>query len=44
MDAQGSDQGFFRKLEQFFYGLTGVGPRCWQEPKYDWEEQGSLEA
>ncbi len=44
LDAQGSDQGFFRWLERFFHGLTGVQPRCWHEPKYDWEEQGSLEA
>lgn len=38
LDQQGSDQGFFRKLERFVAARTGVEPRCWYEPKYEIEE------
>lgn len=38
LDQQGSDQGFFRKLERFVAAKTGVEPRCWYEPKYEIEE------
>ena len=38
LDQQGSDQGFFRKLERLVAARTGVEPRCWYEPKYEVEE------
>ena len=38
LDQQGSDQGFFRKLERLVAAKTGVEPRCWYEPKYEVEE------
>ena len=34
----GSDRGFFRRLERLVAAATGVEPRCWYEPRYEWEE------
>ena len=31
--------GFFRGLEKVVHGVTGVEPRCWSEPNYDWVEE-----
>ena len=39
LDAGGSDQGFFRRLERWVHVRTGVEPRCWHEPAYDWQEE-----
>lgn len=33
----GSDNGAFRRLERLVLGVTGVEPRCWREPSYEWE-------
>ena len=38
LDQNGSDQGFFRRLEKWIAARTGVEPRCWYEPKYELEE------
>lgn len=38
LDQNGSDQGFFRKLEKLIAARTGVEPRCWYEPNYELEE------
>jgi ubiquitin-conjugating enzyme E2 variant len=38
LDAGGSQQGFFRRLERAVHNWTGVEPRCWHEPTYAWEE------
>ena len=32
LDAGGSPDGFFRRLERFVAARTGVEPRCWYEP------------
>lgn len=32
LDAGGSPDGFFRRLERFVADRTGVEPRCWYEP------------
>jgi ubiquitin-conjugating enzyme E2 variant len=29
----------FRHFERFIHSTTGVEPRCWHEPEYDWQEQ-----
>lgn len=34
---EGSEKGAFRVLERVVHSLTGVQPRCWNEPSYDWE-------
>ncbi|KAK9806899.1 hypothetical protein WJX72_006755 [[Myrmecia] bisecta] len=39
LDMDGSNQGFFRRLERFFHDRTGVEPRCWHEPTYDYQEE-----
>jgi len=31
--------GFFRGLEKAVHALTGVEPRCWNEPDYGWVEE-----
>ena len=36
LDKNGADDGFFRGLERFVAGRTGVEPRCWYEPAYEW--------
>jgi hypothetical protein len=28
--------GFFRALEKVVHERTGVEPRCWHEPQYEW--------
>ena len=38
LDQDGSDQGFFRRLENIIAARFGVEPRCWYEPKYEVEE------
>ncbi|BDA48150.1 probable transmembrane protein 189 [Coccomyxa sp. Obi] len=38
LDAGGSPDGFFRRLERFVAARTGVEPRCWYEPDYSWQE------
>lgn len=38
LDAGGSPDGFFRRLERFVAARTGVEPRCWHEPDYSWQE------
>lgn len=44
LDQNGSDQGFFRKLERLVAARTGVEPRCWYEPKYEVEEMPEASA
>ena len=39
----GSDNGFFRRLERLVAAVSGVEPRCWYEPRYDWQEDAILE-
>ena len=39
LDKNGADDGFFRRLERFVEGQTGVEPRCWSEPAYEWAPQ-----
>ena len=34
----GSDKGFFRRLERLVVAVSGVEPRCWYEPQYDWQQ------
>lgn len=34
---EGSEKGAFRVLERAVHTLTGVEPRCWNEPSYDCE-------
>ncbi|PNH07122.1 hypothetical protein TSOC_006450 [Tetrabaena socialis] len=29
---------FFRKMEALIHDSTGVEPRCWHEPEYEWRE------
>lgn len=41
LDQNGSDSGVFRRLERAVHAATGVEPRCWHEPSYEWE---SMEA
>lgn len=36
LDAGGSQDSFFRRLERSVHALTGVEPRCWTEPNYEW--------
>ncbi len=44
-DAQGgSDKGFFRRLERLVFRITGAEPRCWYEPRYDWQEDTDVAA
>ncbi|KAL6785985.1 FAD4 [Auxenochlorella protothecoides x Auxenochlorella symbiontica] len=33
LDGDGSDQGFFRRLERIVQAATGVKPRCWTDPE-----------
>lgn len=37
LDAEGADSGSFRRTERLVHTLTGVEPRCWHEPKYEWQ-------
>ena len=37
LDAGGSDQSFFRRLERFVVARGGAEPRCWHEPDYSWQ-------
>lgn len=37
LDQDGSEDGFFRRLERVVHTTTGVEPRCWHEPSYEWE-------
>lgn len=37
LDAEGADSGAFRRLERLVHSATGVEPRCWNEPAYEWE-------
>ena len=38
-----SGKGFFRTLEKVALALTGVEPRCWSEPNYEWvDESGAM--
>lgn len=39
LDKDGADDGFFRQLERLLAARTGVEPRCWHEPAYDWAAQ-----
>eukprot|EP00951_Prasinocladus_malaysianus_P040873 scaffold475160_cov42-Prasinocladus_malaysianus.AAC.1 len=36
LDQNGADDAFFRQLERYVAEKTGVEPRCWYEPQYDW--------
>lgn len=36
LDQGGHPDNFFRKMERVVAGVTGVEPRCWYEPEYDW--------
>jgi Lipid desaturase domain len=38
LDAGGSSDGFFRRLERYLHSVTGVEPRCWHEPLNSWAE------
>ena len=39
LDQDGAENGFFRSLERFVHGMTGVEPRCWLgELPEDWQE------
>ncbi len=42
LDAGGSDQSFFRRLERAVAARTGVEPRCWHAPDYSWQVGGPL--
>lgn len=33
----GSNNGAFRRLERLVHAVTGMEPRCWSEPSYEWE-------
>ena len=36
-------RGFFRTLERAAFAVTGVEPRCWSEPNYEWvDESGAV--
>lgn len=38
-----SGTGFFRTLEKVAFAVTGVEPRCWSEPNYEWvDESGGV--
>ena len=37
LDAEGADSGAFRRAERLVHSLTGVEPRCWHEPNYEWQ-------
>lgn len=37
LDAEGADDGAFRRLERALHSATGVEPRCWSEPSYEIE-------
>ena len=38
-----SGTGFFRTLEKAAFAVTGVEPRCWSEPNYEWvDESGGV--
>eukprot|EP00884_Botryococcus_braunii_P016703 jgi/Botrbrau1/3716/Bobra.0363s0003.1 len=39
LDQGGSEKGFFRQLERLLHSTTGVEPRCWHPPQYDWVEE-----
>eukprot|EP00873_Tetraselmis_striata_P027914 jgi/Tetstr1/448178/TSEL_035469.t1 len=36
LDRDGAPDNFFRRLEVVVADATGVEPRCWHEPQYDW--------
>ncbi len=39
LDAEGADDGAFRRLERALHSTTGVEPRCWSEPSYEIESR-----
>lgn len=43
LDQDGGERGTFRRLERLVHSVTGVEPRCWSEPQYDWEAYDTAE-